>query len=89
MTVGALFCPPLTVGRDHLLRRTRQEASRGNLGHPIDGLLVSNAPDIRYLTGFVGDDSLLLVGGVEGATIISDTRYDEFLEPWAALGHVD
>ena len=70
---------------DGRVKRLREAIS----AHPIDGLLISNATDIRYLTGFVGDDSLLLVGGVDGATIISDTRYDEFLEPWAALGHVD
>jgi Xaa-Pro aminopeptidase len=49
--------------------------------HEIDALLVSNPKDIRYLTGFVGDDSLLVVGA-DGAAIVSDTRYDEFLEPW-------
>jgi Xaa-Pro aminopeptidase len=47
----------------------------------IDALLVSNEIDIRYLTGFVGHDSLLVVF-TDGAATISDTRYDEFLDPW-------
>jgi Xaa-Pro aminopeptidase len=49
----------------------------------LDGLLVSGEKDIRYLTGFVGHDSLLLVTGTS-AIVISDPRYDEFLEPWRA-----
>ncbi len=52
---------------------------------PVDGLLVSHPRDIRYLTGFVGDDSLLIV--LPGTSIVvSDPRYEEFLEPWAASG---
>ena len=47
----------------------------------LDALLVSSEHDILYLTGFVGHDSLLLVTA-GGAEIISDPRYDEFLDPW-------
>ena len=47
----------------------------------IDGLIVSDETDIRYLTGFVGHDSLLIVF-TDSAHIICDSRYDEFLEPW-------
>lgn len=50
-------------------------------GRELDALLVSNAKDIRYLTGFIGDDSLLVISG-DAVAIISDARYDEFLEPW-------
>jgi Xaa-Pro aminopeptidase len=47
----------------------------------VDALIVASEPDIFYLTDFVGHDSLLLVTG-EGGIIISDPRYDEFLDPW-------
>ena len=49
--------------------------------HPIDALLVSNPKDIHYLTGFVGHDSVLIVTD-SAAVIMTDPRYDEFLEPW-------
>src|SRR5688572_21064132 len=64
----------------------RQKKLRHALGTTkIDALLVSNEKDIQYLTGFIGHDSLLIVtseGGPSGAVIISDSRYDEFLDPW-------
>lgn len=54
----------------------------------IDALLVGHDKDIRYLTSFVGDDSLLLIsrGAGDAAVIITDARYDELLEPWRASG---
>ncbi len=54
----------------------------------VDALLVSCEKDIRYLTGFVGHDSQLLVMR-EGAVIFSDARYDEFLNPWREAGFVE
>ncbi len=70
---------------EHRLTRLRQGLAQSKL----DALLVSNPRDIRYLTGFVGDDSLLLVGaGAGAAVIISDPRYDEFLQPWQG-GHTE
>jgi Xaa-Pro aminopeptidase len=51
----------------------------------IDGLLVSNEKDIRYLTGFVGHESLAVVAR-DGTIIVSDSRYDEYLETWRAAG---
>jgi Xaa-Pro aminopeptidase len=51
----------------------------------IDGLLVSNEKDIRYLTGFVGHESLAVLAR-DGTIIVSDSRYDEYLEPWRAAG---
>ena len=51
----------------------------------VDTLLVSNEKDILYLSGFVGHDSLLLVFG-DGAAIVTDARYDEFLNPWRESG---
>ncbi|MEM9415061.1 MAG: Xaa-Pro peptidase family protein [Planctomycetota bacterium] len=42
----------------------------------LDGLLVTNARDIRYLTGFIGDDSWLYVPAGSGkVAVISDLRF--------------
>jgi len=60
------------------LSRIREEMEE----REIDALLVSHAPDIRYLTGFRGDDSLLLVTRGK-AIVISDFRFEEEL---SALG---
>ncbi|MEM7681752.1 MAG: aminopeptidase P family protein [Planctomycetota bacterium] len=55
----------------------------------LDALLVSHPPDIRYLTGFCGDDSWALVPARgSGATLISDSRFSEQIgrdAPWARL----
>lgn len=40
----------------------------------IDALLVTSPPDVRYLTGFTGDDSFLLLHP-GGASLITDGRY--------------
>jgi Xaa-Pro aminopeptidase len=64
--------------------RRRLEKARDALeAAGIDALLVSHETDIRYLTGFVGHDSLLMIFA-DGAVILSDPRYDEFLNPWRA-----
>jgi len=57
--------------------------------HAVNALLISNEKDIRYLTGFVGHDSLLLVTD-RNSYIISDARYDEYLDPWRSqsLGEI-
>lgn len=47
----------------------------------VDALLISAEKDIQYLTGFVGHESLAMVTAGGGA-IISDSRYDEYLQPW-------
>ncbi len=52
----------------------------------LDALLVVSEHDILYLTGFVGHDSLLVVSRDGGATILSDPRYDEYLDPWRHAG---
>ena len=62
-------------------QRRQQRLHQAMADHPIDALLVSNAKDIHYLTSFVGSDSLLLVTD-SAAAIITDSRYDEFLQPW-------
>jgi Xaa-Pro aminopeptidase len=51
----------------------------------VDALLISNEVDIRYLTGFIGHDSLLMVMA-DGCAVISDTRYQEMLESWQQAG---
>jgi Xaa-Pro aminopeptidase len=78
---GERFSPQIASACDARRARLRSDmASR-----EIEALLVSCSADIRYLSGFAGDDSLLLVDG-EQAVIVSDPRYDEFLRPWDAGG---
>jgi Xaa-Pro aminopeptidase len=51
----------------------------------LSALLVTSEKDIQYLTGFVGHDSLAIVPHPANGSkpvIISDSRYDEFLNPW-------
>jgi len=44
----------------------------------VAALLITHSADIRYLTGFIGDDSWLLVPARgQRATVISDFRYQE------------
>lgn len=45
---------------------------------PADALLVTNPPDIRYLTGFAGEDSWALVRArAKKVHVLSDHRYQE------------
>jgi Xaa-Pro aminopeptidase len=64
-----------TAGRVDRLRGLLADGGRA------DGLLVTHDIDIRYLTGFSGEDSVLLVGP-ERVWIITDARFDEALGPW-------
>ena len=59
----------------------RQRLDTALQSQKLDGLLVNCETDIQYLTGFVGHDSLLLILPA-AAIIISDPRYDEYLNPW-------
>lgn len=62
---------------DHLKSRIKSLQSRLKQ-QKLDALLVSNPVDIRYLTGFVGDDSWLLVRASSIVVhILSDFRFDE------------
>ena len=46
----------------------------------MDGLIVSNPHDIRYLTGFVGEDSWLWVpASGKGLTVMSDMRFKDHI----------
>jgi len=52
-----------------------------------EALLVGHSTDIRYLTGFGGHDSLLLVSREGGPpVIVTDRRHDQLLEPWRQAG---
>lgn len=45
----------------------------------LDGALISSPVNVRYLTGFTGSNSLLLVGGA-GAELFTDPRYTVQIE---------
>ncbi len=78
MTATETALPGLTTATfDARIRRVRAAMA----GHGVDGLLVSSPIDIRYVSGFVGDESLALVGP-DRVWVISDSRYDEQLVPW-------
>jgi Xaa-Pro aminopeptidase len=60
----------------HLRQRlaaVRQRLRRWNL----PALLLTNPRDIRYLTGFVGDDSWALIAATGAPIILSDFRFQE------------
>ena len=62
--------------------RTRVEKLQQAIARQqVEALLISAEKDIQYLTGFVGHESLAMVTA-SGAVIISDSRYDEYLQPW-------
>jgi Xaa-Pro aminopeptidase len=68
---------------------SRQGRLRDAMGQAsVDALLIAHPTDIRYLTSFGGDDSLLLVPGAsdDAAVIITDARHDELLDPWRKAG---
>lgn len=62
--------PAVTARRRRaVLRKARRQAA-------LQALLVTDPPDVRYLSGFSGEDSFLLLG--DGwAVLITDSRYDE------------
>ena len=60
-------------------RKSRIKALRSRIDSwGCDALLVTNARDIRYLTGFCGEDSWLVVRAKSAtAIVISDSRFEE------------
>ncbi|MCX5660114.1 MAG: Xaa-Pro peptidase family protein [Planctomycetota bacterium] len=66
-----------SVGPAHLAARVK--ALQGRMKKlKADALLVTNPRDIRYLTGFIGDDSWALVPTRGGkVTVLSDFRFEE------------
>ena len=66
----------------HLKRRRKlRKLLRG-----ADAILVTNESNVRYLTGFTGDSSYLILtsGGDDDAILISDPRYEEQIEEQCA-----
>lgn len=61
----------------HTARRKRLGAAIAELG--LDGLIISSARDIRYLTPFIGDDSTGIVRPNGSMTVVCDFRYEEDL----------
>ena len=47
-------------------------------------LLVTKAPNLRYLTGFTGSNGFLLVHPEQGSTFVTDGRYGEMAEELVA-----
>jgi Xaa-Pro aminopeptidase len=82
---GAAALAPLEVaGRLDRLRALLDRA--GADGRPVDGLLVTNATSIRWLSGFTGSAGFLLVTG-DRALLTSDGRYrTQALEQLSAVG---
>ena len=68
---------------------TRSERLRESVGAAgLDGLLVSNLTNIRYLTGFTGSSGLLLLSGT-GLLLLTDGRYGEQATAQLAAAGVD
>ncbi len=62
---------PAAARRARLIRLIRREK--------LDALLVTNVHNVRYLSGFLGDDSALLVTPGR-TTLLTDSRYAEQAE---------
>lgn len=75
-----------SVGREATRRRVgRLRRLLGERG--LDALLITSPNDILYLTGFVGEASVALVGPKK-LWILSDFRFQEELEPLKAFATV-
>ncbi len=57
------------------------------LKHTVSHTLITNPLDVGYLTGFLGGDSYLVVSP-NSATIITDFRYIEELEPVKPIANI-
>lgn len=72
---AASFGDPASIYVDRLARASHSAAEHGT-----PHLLVTNPQDVAYLTGFMGGDSYLLLGG-DRPLLLSDFRYQEELLP--------
>jgi len=59
----------LRARRDKAFRNARKLSK-------VSALAISHVPDVSYLSGFSGDDSILLLGA-DWAVLVTDGRYDE------------
>lgn len=84
MEAASLQSDPARAANDQRSRLSHLIAE-----HKLEGLLISTEKDIYYLTGFVGHDSLLLVFADGTAAIVTDPRYDEFLNPWRGMEQLE
>jgi Xaa-Pro aminopeptidase len=57
----------------HRIRRARRALAK----HKIDALLVTSPANVRYLTGFVSSNALLLVMASGASAFLTDARYIE------------
>lgn len=55
--------------------------------HPLSHFIVTDPTDVGYLTGFLGGDSVLILGPGR-PVIVSDSRYDEELDPQRPLARI-
>lgn len=60
-----------------MTHKRRRQRLRKLIGTQADALLVTNEANVRYLTGFTGDSSYVVLGARRGAWIVSDPRYTE------------
>jgi Xaa-Pro aminopeptidase len=78
--------PKAVKSHSHFTQRIAGLQARFAQAHPgVDALLVTNHKDIRYLTGFVGDDSWAIIPlktkpEKSVVTIISDRRFEEQIQ---------
>ena len=66
-------------------RLTRLRAALRERGR--DGALITSSKDVRYLTGFHGEDSYLLVT-LKEAVLVSDFRFEEDVDAARAVASV-
>lgn len=70
-----------TAWKDRISAARRAITKQG-----IDALIVSDPHDVGYLTGFLGGDSWLIIpSGRAKPILISDSRYEEDVEPLKTL----
>ena len=75
----------LAVTRAKSYLKTRHQAVRKAMKSlKLDGILLTTAPDLGYLSGFTGDDSIGIITEKE-IHLVTDFRYKEQAEMEAAL----